>query len=91
MFFRGRQGHFHREARLLEKLLIEGRRQGVLSFVGARATADALVTSTNALLPYSLSRRELGERRLIETRATRVIDLLLTGLRAGVPPKGTPR
>ncbi|HNF96738.1 MAG TPA: TetR/AcrR family transcriptional regulator [Pseudomonadota bacterium] len=86
-----RQGHFHREARLLEKLLIEGRRQGVLSFVGARATADALVTATNALLPYSLSRRELGERRLIETRATRVIDLLLTGLRAGVPSKGTPR
>ncbi len=85
-----RQGHFHREARLLEKLLVEGRRRGELSFMGARATADALVTATNALLPYSLSRLELGERKLIEARAARVIDLLLAGLRAGATAKGSP-
>ena len=83
-----RGGHFHREARLLEGLLVEGRRRGELSFVGARATADALVTATNALLPYSLSLRELGQRRVIQTRAARVIDLLIAGLRAGRPAKG---
>ena len=78
-----REGHFNREAKLLEELLVEGRRQGELSFTGARATADALVTATNALLPYSLSLRELGDRPVIETRAARVIDLLIAGLRAG--------
>lgn len=83
-----RGGHFQREARLLEGLLVEGRRRGELSFVGARATAEALVTATNALLPYSLSLRELGQRRVIETRAIRVIDLLIAGLRAGRPAKG---
>ncbi len=59
--------------------------------MGARATADALVTATNALLPYSLSRIELGERKLIETRAARVIDLLISGLRAGATAKGALR
>lgn len=83
-----REGHFHREARLLEGLLVAGRRRGDLSFRGARATADALVTATNALLPYSLSRRELGKRQAIETRAARVIDLLITGLRAEGAAKG---
>lgn len=83
-----RGGHFHREARLLEGLLVEGRRRGELSFVGARATADALVTATNALLPYSLSLRELGQRRVIQTRAARVIELLIAGLRAGRSAKG---
>lgn len=83
-----RESHFDREARLLEGLLVEGRRRGDLSFVGARATADALVTATNALLPYSLSRRELGKRQVIATRAARVIGLLITGLRAPRPARG---
>jgi hypothetical protein len=48
------------------------------------------VTATNALLPYSLSLRELGERQVIETRAACVIDLLIAGLRAGGPAKGGP-
>jgi len=85
-----REGHFNREALLLEKLLVEGRRRGDLSFRGARATADALVTATNSLLPYSLNLRELGERRIIETRAARVIDLLIAGLRAEGSAKGSP-
>ena len=85
-----REGHFGREARLLQELLVEGRRRGDLSFLRARATADALVTATNALLPYSLSLRELGEHRVIETRAARVIALLLAGLRARGPAKGAP-
>ena len=79
---RRRAGHFDREARLLQQLLVEGRQRGELSFHGAGATADALVTATNALLPYSLSVDELGQRRSIETRAARVIDLLIAGLRA---------
>lgn len=83
-----REGHFAREARLLERLLVEGRRRGELSFRGAQATAQALVTATNALLPYSLSVRELGERRAIESRARRVIDLLISGLRARGPSRG---
>ena len=37
--------------------------------------------STNSLLPYSLSPRELGKRRAVEERALRLADLLLDGLR----------
>ena len=85
-----REGHFSREARLLQELLVEGQRRGELSFQGARATADALVTATNALLPYSLSLSELGQRRILETRAARVIDLLVAGLRARGPAGGAP-
>ena len=48
------------------------------------------MTATNALLPYSLSVRELGKRRIIETRAARVIDLLIAGLRAHRPAAGSP-
>lgn len=85
-----RQGHFQREARILEGLLRDGLHRGELSFRGTRATAEALVTATNALLPYSLSVRELGKRRIIETRAARVIDLLIAGLRAHRPAAGSP-
>ena len=85
-----RQGHFQREARILEGLLLQGLHGGELSYRGTRATAEAMVTATNALLPYSLSVRELGKRRIIETRAARVIDLLIAGLRAHRPAAGSP-
>ena len=84
------QGHFQREARILEGLLRDGLHRGELSLRGTRATAEALVTATNALLPYSLSVRELGKRRIIETRAARVIDLLIAGLRTHRPAAGSP-
>nr|MDQ3805369.1 hypothetical protein [Acidobacteriota bacterium] len=49
-------------------------------FADAAATAHALLTATNALLPYSLSARELGRREDVRAEAERVVTLLLDGV-----------
>jgi AcrR family transcriptional regulator len=77
-----RQRHFEEEAEVLAEVLLEGRRAGVFDFREARRLARTLLTATNALLPYSLSARELGERGDVEAEATRVVNLLLNGLLA---------
>ena len=74
-----RKQYFEAEARILAKVLTEGRRDFV--FKNALATARALLTATNSLLPYSLSPRELGERDALEQQTGLIADLLLTGLR----------
>ncbi len=48
--------------------------------IDPQAAAEAMVTATNALLPYSLSARELGRRAEIETRATTVAELVVRGI-----------
>jgi hypothetical protein len=40
----------------------------------------AIVDATNALLPYSLSAFELGERSEVEKKAKQVADLIMNGL-----------
>ena len=76
--------HFGEEARVFDELLREGRRSGELVFRDARATAHALLIATNALLPYNLSTRELGERKDVEAQVARIADLLLNGLKSSV-------
>jgi hypothetical protein len=39
-----------------------------------------LLTATNSLLPYSLSTKELGERKEIKEKVSRLADLLLNGI-----------
>jgi len=75
-----RQRHFQKETALFAEALAEGRVAGVFRFADAKATAQALLWATNSLLPYSLSPRELGRRKEIETAATRTADLLLDGV-----------
>jgi AcrR family transcriptional regulator len=77
-----RRRHFEAEAELLAGVLREGRRAGDFQFRDARAAARTLLTATNALLPYSLSARELGSRPELEAEAAAVVDMLLTGLLA---------
>jgi AcrR family transcriptional regulator len=77
-----RQRHFEEESEVLASVLREGKRAGDFDFRDARATARTLLTATNALLPYSLSARELGKRGDLEAEASRVVDLLLGGLLA---------
>src|SRR5687767_1742618 len=81
-----RRRHFEEEAEVLSEVLREGRRGGEFSFREARTAARTLLTATNALLPYSLSARELGGRAELESEATRVVDMLLTGLLARAHP-----
>lgn len=77
-----RRRHFEEEAEVLARVLREGRREGAFDFRDARTAAGTLLTATNALLPYSLSARELGGRAELEAEATRVVDMLLKGLLA---------
>ena len=75
-----RARHFEEEARIIADVLNEGRRSGVFDFRNAQATARTLLLATNALLPYSLSARELGERADVEAEISRIVQLLLHGL-----------
>jgi len=76
-----RKQYFEAEARILAKVLKEGRQTEDFVFKDAQAAARALLTATNSLLPYSLSPRELGERDSLEQQTALIADLLLTGLR----------
>lgn len=75
-----RKGYFEAEAQIISRILNEGRRAGLFFFKDAMATARALVTATNSLLPYSLSPRELGEREFVENHTKQIVGLLVKGL-----------
>ena len=78
-----RKAYFETEARIISGVLKEGRRAGDFFFKDPMATARALLTATNSLLPYSLSPRELGERQELEYRTGQIVDLLVKGLLVG--------
>ncbi|MGQ0542165.1 MAG: TetR/AcrR family transcriptional regulator [Blastocatellia bacterium] len=75
-----RKRYFEEEARIFANLLDEGKKAGVFAIKDPMETARTLLDATNALLPYSLSAYELGERKEIERKTDRVADLILTGL-----------
>jgi AcrR family transcriptional regulator len=75
-----RDGYHDAEAEILAEVLKDGLKQGQFKCGNAYATACTALLTTNALLPYSLSPRQLGERKEIETKIKRICDLLLTGL-----------
>lgn len=84
-FLLRRERHFDAEARVLATLLAAARRAGAARALEPRATARALITATNALLPYSLSVAELGRRAEIERRARAVAELLVLGIATPAP------
>ena len=74
-----RMRYFEEEARIFAHVLEDGQRSG--QFEGDPLdSARLLLVATNALLPYSLSTRELGAREEIESRIQRLADLLLNGI-----------
>jgi AcrR family transcriptional regulator len=75
-----RQRYFDAEAKVFLRVLEDGRKTRVFSFDDGLATAHALLLATNALLPSSLSARELGKRRDVEAKTARIADLLIAGL-----------
>jgi AcrR family transcriptional regulator len=75
-----RQRYFDAEAEVFAAVLCAGRDAGDLACEDPLATAHTLLLATNALLPYSLSTRELGKRKDVQEKATRIIELLLAGL-----------
>lgn len=78
-----RNEFFRAEADALTKVLAEGRDRGAFEVANPADAAAAMVTATNALLPYSLSVEELGLRDEIVRRAHEIIHLLLRGIVAG--------
>ncbi len=76
-----REQWFASEAQLLARVIEEGMRQGEFARGPAGALARSLVTATNALLPYSLSPRELGARKEVERAIGDLAQLLVRGLR----------
>jgi AcrR family transcriptional regulator len=92
-----RARYFAEEAAIFAAVLSGGRTAGAFELDDPDATATTLLLSTNALLPSSLSTRELGERAEVEARAARIADLLLKGLcprqprAASGPGKKAPR
>jgi AcrR family transcriptional regulator len=81
-FLARRERHFAAEVEVLSALLEAARRAGAARAVEARSAAVALVTATNALLPYSLSVAELGRRAEIERRTGALAELLVQGIAA---------
>ena len=67
-----RARHFRLEAEVFGPLLVRT--------ADPEATAEALITGTNALLPYSLSVRELGRRTDLLRRTEQVVRLLVAGV-----------
>jgi len=79
--FLARREQWHRaEADIFAEVLVEGAALGALQACDAQAAASAMLTATNALMPFSLSTQELGARNDVERRATHIADLLLHGV-----------
>ncbi len=72
--------YFDAEAQIFAAVLNEGRDTGEFEFADALTTGYALLHATNALLPYSLSTTELGERAEVKAKTEQIADLLLHGL-----------
>jgi len=79
-----REKYFDCEAELFAEVLDEGRQEQSLTFADTASTAQTLLLATNALLPFSLSARELGSRSVVEARVQRIADLVVAGLRADI-------
>ena len=75
-----RKRYFEEEARIFSIVLTEGKTAGTFKVKDPMETGRTLIDTTNALLPYSLSAWELGERSEIEQKTNNVADLLLNGI-----------
>ena len=84
-----RQEYFRAEARAIAAVIEAGNRLGEFAAADPQAVARAFVTATNALLPYSLSVEELGQRAETLRRAEAIAHLLLRGIVAS--PMGARR
>lgn len=75
-----RKRYFEHEAHILERVIAQGQREGSIIAGDPLELANALLSATNSLLPYSLSAYELGERDELEKRTTKIADLMVKGM-----------
>lgn len=76
-----RRRYFREEAGIFSRVMADGKKTGVFTLKDPQKAAEAVLDATNALLPYSLSAYELGEREELEKKASNVADLILNGLK----------
>ena len=76
-----REEYMQSEALVFARVLEDGMREGEFQVQEPYETAQLLILATNALLPFSLSPRQLGSRAEIEHRICRLAELLGNGLR----------
>ena len=77
-----RKRYFEEEARIFAKVLAQGKASGDFKVKDPVEMGRTLLDATNALLPYSLSAYELGERDELVKKTNNVADLVLNGLRS---------
>jgi AcrR family transcriptional regulator len=75
-----RKKHFQDETGTFSEVLEIGNRSGDFIACDSARTAEMLLTATNSLLPYSLSTKELGERKEIKEKVSHLAALLLNGI-----------
>ena len=75
-----REKHFALEAQVFADVLKEGRKDGSFDVEEIQSTTNAILLATNSLLPYSLSANELGRRKELEKKISKIADLILVGL-----------
>lgn len=75
-----RKNYFSEEAEIFASVIEEGNELDVFESKNPIETAEIFLLATNALLPFSLTTQELGERSEIEEKVLGVADLLLKGL-----------
>jgi AcrR family transcriptional regulator len=76
-----RRKYFQNEAEIFARVLAEGKKAGIFALKDPASAANAVLDATNALLPYSLSAYELGDRKELERKVSTVADLILNGLK----------
>ena len=75
-----RENHFAAEARAFAEVLKEAGNVVAVAAHERTAVAAAIISATNALLPYNLTPSELGRRREVADKAERIANMLLLGV-----------
>jgi AcrR family transcriptional regulator len=75
-----RRRYFDEEASVFAEVIEKGQALRTFESGDSNEIAHLLLLATNALLPYSLSTQELGERTEIERKVSHLADLLLAGV-----------
>lgn len=77
-----RKRYFREEARIFSEIIAEGQRSKLFAKSDPDDTAVTFLSATNALLPYSLSAIELGDRVEVADRTRKTADVLIRGIRS---------
>ncbi len=85
-----REGYVRREAEVFATVVEEGMRTGRFRVVDAGEVAGWLLLATNALMPFSLSTRQMQDRDALRHKVEGIADLLVRSLSAASVLSGMP-